>query len=284
MKSKDTITIENSKLQKSNLNSSQEEIETFDDDDSKSESDLNKSKLNNVSHGDDEDEFIVAKEEIAKGNVNSQSYLSLFYADEKFWGPKWVVWCQVAVLVGCLSMMLVSQLCLTYCEYFLGSWSSKSKEEQQKNSYATIFGIFVIVTLVLGFSRAVVFYKVTLRGARHLHDAMFKGILHSPMRFFESQPRGRIINRCSKDQYVIDELLPTTGFDAISIVLMCSMVIVAAGLATPFILILLLPGLILFVYTCRMFLSTSRVLKRLESTSRSPVCLLFVEMCNLSNW
>ena len=39
------------------------------------------------------------------------------------------------------------------------------------------------------------------------------------MRFFESQPVGRILNRFSQDQAVVDELLPSCSCDVIVVII-----------------------------------------------------------------
>lgn len=46
--------------------------------------------------------------------------------------------------------------------------------------------------------------------ARRLHANLLTNKLHTPQSFFDTTPIGRIINRFSKDIYVIDEALPST--------------------------------------------------------------------------
>lgn len=40
-----------------------------------------------------------------------------------------------------------------------------------------------------------------------MHDRMFNAVMRSPMLFFETTPLGTILNRFSRDVYVIDEVL-----------------------------------------------------------------------------
>ena len=44
--------------------------------------------------------------------------------------------------------------------------------------------------------------------SRTLHSMITKNILRSPMTFFDTTPLGRVLNRFSKDIYIIDEVIP----------------------------------------------------------------------------
>ena len=49
-----------------------------------------------------------------------------------------------------------------------------------------------------------------IQAARKLHQGLLDNKFHTPQAFFDTTPIGRIINRFSKDIYVIDEALPST--------------------------------------------------------------------------
>lgn len=42
-------------------------------------------------------------------------------------------------------------------------------------------------------------FKGTLRASSRLHEELFQKILRSPMKFFDTTPTARILNRFSKD-------------------------------------------------------------------------------------
>lgn len=69
----------------------------------------------------------------------------------------------------------------------------------------------------------------------------------------------------------MDDLLPLTFLDFIQTLLLVVSVIAVAAAVIPWILIPLVPLSIIFVVLRRYFLETSRDVKRLESTTRSPV-------------
>uniref|UniRef100_A0A8C5FNE8 Multidrug resistance-associated protein 4-like n=1 Tax=Gadus morhua TaxID=8049 RepID=A0A8C5FNE8_GADMO len=126
-------------------------------------------------------------------------------------------------------------------------------------------------SVALGFVRSLVFFNVLVRSAQSLHNAMFTAMLRSPVRFFDLNPIGRILNRFSKDIGQLDSLLPWTFVDFIQVLLQVLGVIAVAAVAIPWILLPVVPLFIIFLFLRRYFLRTSRDIKRLESTTRSPV-------------
>jgi ATP-binding cassette subfamily C (CFTR/MRP) protein 4 len=101
---------------------------------------------------------------------------------------------------------------------------------------------------------------------------MFKGVLYSTLRFYESNPVGRILNRFSRDQQVIDELLPETFFDTIQILVMVlGSIVIIIGITNPWILLIFVIIIPLFLWLRRYYLKTSRDLKR---TSWSKIGVL----------
>lgn len=61
------------------------------------------------------------------------------------------------------------------------------------------------------------FIKTCMKASIRLHNAMFSSILRGAMRFFDTNPSGRILNRFSKDIGAIDELLPRFMLESIQV-------------------------------------------------------------------
>lgn len=57
------------------------------------------------------------------------------------------------------------------------------------------------------------FFVLSARTAVGLHHNMFNKVLKTPMRFFDINPLGRIMNRFSKDIGLVDDLIPNTVSD-----------------------------------------------------------------------
>uniref|UniRef100_A0A3B4FVI5 ATP binding cassette subfamily C member 4 n=1 Tax=Pundamilia nyererei TaxID=303518 RepID=A0A3B4FVI5_9CICH len=144
-------------------------------------------------------------------------------------------------------------------------------------NYSVLMLVFVFLSgltatsVVFGFVRSLIFFNVLVSSAQTLHNNMFNAILRTPIRFFDINPIGRILNRFSKDIGYLDSLLPWTFVDFIQVFLQVIGVIAVAAVIIPWILIPVVPLLVVFLFLRCYFLQTSRDIKRLESTTRSPV-------------
>uniref|UniRef100_A0A4W5NGB9 ATP-binding cassette, sub-family C (CFTR/MRP), member 4 n=1 Tax=Hucho hucho TaxID=62062 RepID=A0A4W5NGB9_9TELE len=118
---------------------------------------------------------------------------------------------------------------------------------------------------------SLVMFNVLVKAAQSLHNRMFNSILRTPVHFFDVNPIGRVLNRFSKDIGQLDAALPWTFVDFVQIFLQIIGVVAVAASVIPWILIPLVPLIIVFLFLRRYFLQTSRDVKRLESTARSPV-------------
>uniref|UniRef100_A0A8D2Q7R3 ATP binding cassette subfamily C member 4 n=1 Tax=Varanus komodoensis TaxID=61221 RepID=A0A8D2Q7R3_VARKO len=137
--------------------------------------------------------------------------------------------------------------------------------------YLGMYAGLTVAAILFSLLRSLLIFHVLVNASQNLHNNMFQSILKAPVVFFDTNPIGRILNRFTKDIGHLDDLLPLTFLDLMQTLLqICSVVTVAISVI-PWILIPLVPLLILFIFLRRYFLATSRDIKRLESTTRSPV-------------
>ncbi|CAF1481648.1 unnamed protein product [Rotaria sordida] len=78
------------------------------------------------------------------------------------------------------------------------------------------FGL-IMMTVIVEVIRANYYFTIVLNGSNNFHNNMLRGLLYTSIQFFESNPSGRILNRATKDQYIIDELLPPILLEATTI-------------------------------------------------------------------
>jgi ATP-binding cassette subfamily C (CFTR/MRP) protein 4 len=231
-----------------------------------------KSNQRHDSSGDDSkksleiiDETSIVKEEISiVGTVSIDVWLKLFTS-----GYGWIG------LLVLIFLMILGEGTYDATNKWLSIWSSKLEAEQRQTQYPSAYLGLVLSTCIIALVRADYFFHLILRGASTLHNRMFKGVLYSSLRFYESNPVGRILNRFSKDQQVIDELLPITFFDTLQSLIMVLGSIIIIGMANPWVLLIMIPLIPLFIWLRRYYLRTSRAIKRIESVTRSPIYALF---------
>ncbi|RZC33096.1 multidrug resistance-associated protein [Asbolus verrucosus] len=125
--------------------------------------------------------------------------------------------------------------------------------------------------IVLSIVRSMSFVKTCMHASVGLHNKMFSSIVNATMRFFHTNSSGRILNRFAKDVGSLDETLPRMLMDTIQMGLAVVGTTLAICLVSPWTII---PTFAIFVimYVIRIvYMATSRSVKRMEATNRSPI-------------
>ena len=224
--------------------------------------DLSKTKTDNKS--------IIVNETAATGAVSWTVWYQLFSSSPLNWFGFLLL----------ILIMLVGEGIFDVSNRWLSLWSSKPFHDQRSSIEIYVYLGLTLGTLVIALIRSLYYFYLILSGANYFHNRMLKGLLYTSIRFFESNPSGRILNRISKDQQVIDELLPMTLFDALQCLLMTIGSLAIIGYINPWVLLILIPLLPAFWWIRKFYLQSSRQIKRLESVTRSPVYAQFSSSLN----
>ncbi|XP_018565518.1 probable multidrug resistance-associated protein lethal(2)03659 isoform X2 [Anoplophora glabripennis] len=140
-----------------------------------------------------------------------------------------------------------------------------------KNTSVIIYTSLTVGTIVVTLTRSISFFKYSSVASVKLHNLMFDKIVYAPIRFFNVNPPGRILNRFSKDIGALDELLPLSFLDTLETGLNVAAITMLIGFLNPWILLPTIVILVIFYYLRLVFLSTSRAVKRVEATTRSSI-------------
>ncbi|XP_072396581.1 ATP-binding cassette subfamily C member 4-like [Diabrotica undecimpunctata] len=147
----------------------------------------------------------------------------------------------------------------------------EAEETFDQKTYIIIYTILMFSSMILLTLRSFLYFIVCMSSSRALHNKMFSNILQAPMRFFDTNPSGRILNRFSKDMGAIDEMLPKTGIDTIQIFTVLVGVLVLVFIVTPLMIIPTILIGILFYYCRNVYLASAQSIKRWEGVAKAPV-------------
>uniref|UniRef100_A0A8D0B2G1 Cystic fibrosis transmembrane conductance regulator n=1 Tax=Sander lucioperca TaxID=283035 RepID=A0A8D0B2G1_SANLU len=205
----------------------------------------------------------VAEESRAEGTIGVSLYVKYLRAGAS------IVVLLVGIVVSILAQVRSSQSYFYFgypiCQLIPAAIRSRA------NILLLVFTGLTAAVIFFGFFRNIVLFHVLVRSAQTLHNRMFNSILKTPVHFFDVNPIGRVLNRFSKDIGQLDSMLPWTFADFIQVFLQIVGTIAVSVSVIPWILIPVVPLLLVFLFLRRYFLQTSRNIKRLEATTRSPV-------------
>ncbi|PKU36809.1 canalicular multispecific organic anion transporter 2 [Limosa lapponica baueri] len=196
-----------------------------------------------------------------------------------------VFWQYVKAVSPAISLVI----CFLYCcqnaaaigaNVWLSDWTNEPVINGTQHNTAMRIGVYAALGLLQGLIVLISSFTLAMGGinaARALHAALLENKFHTPQSFYDTTPTGRIINRFSKDIYVIDEVIPPTilMFLGTFFTSLSTMIVIIAS--TPLFAVVIVPLAILYFFVQRFYVATSRQLKRLESVSRSPIYSHFSE-------
>uniref|UniRef100_A0A4W5LCT3 ABC-type glutathione-S-conjugate transporter n=1 Tax=Hucho hucho TaxID=62062 RepID=A0A4W5LCT3_9TELE len=180
----------------------------------------------------------------------------------------------ICFLYGCQSAAAIG------ANVWLSQWTNDAAQNVTQENVSMRVGVYAALGFAQGLLVMVSSFTLAMGNigaARKLHYALLDNKFHTPQSFFDTTPIGRVINRFSKDIYVIDEALPSTVlmflgtfFSSLS-----TMIVIVAS--TPIFAVVIAPLAFIYIFVQRFYVATSRQLKRLESVSRSPIYSHFSE-------
>ncbi|XP_063975408.1 ATP-binding cassette sub-family C member 10 isoform X2 [Diachasmimorpha longicaudata] len=144
-------------------------------------------------------------------------------------------------------------------------------------SYLAVYAILAAINTFFTLIRAFMFAYGGVHAAIVMHEHLLDIVLRAKKVFIDSQSIGRILNRFSSDTYTVDDSLPFISNILLAQVfaLLGTIIITAYGL--PWIFLVLAPLVPVYHWLQHHYRLTSRQLKRLSSTSLSPLYTHFNE-------
>ncbi|XP_038108731.1 multidrug resistance-associated protein 1 [Culex quinquefasciatus] len=197
---------------------------------------------------------------------------------------KWSVYNHYMKSIGISFSVTTVIFSLLYQSFSVGSnlWLSEWSMDQNndtsvRDKYLSVYGTLGIGHAISSFLCDLIPLLGAWKAAVYLHNHLLSSILRLPLSFFDTTPTGRILSRFSKDIDVLDNTLPQSVSALFYYVFELIATLAVIIFTIPIFTAAIIPIGILYYLVQRVFVATSRQLRRLESVSRSPIYSHFGE-------
>ncbi|XP_070560016.1 ATP-binding cassette sub-family C member 9-like [Ptychodera flava] len=217
---------------------------------------------------------LIKKEERETGSVSLHIYMAYLKA----------LRIPAAIAIIVLSALAIAATAVT--SFWLSAWSeagansTNATTEEIKEDlvyYLSGYAILSVTSICLGVIGMTFNTVFSFRAAQRIHNALLYNIVHAPLRFFDTTPVGRILNRFSNDTQLIDQRLSQTLIYLVRILFYLLTAIIVNVIAVPPFIAFIIPVAVVYYFIQRFFITTSRELQRLDNINKSPVFAHFSE-------
>ncbi|KAI9221574.1 hypothetical protein BC828DRAFT_66338 [Blastocladiella britannica] len=167
-----------------------------------------------------------------------------------------------------LTLLLALQFAQLRADLYLKDWSGGLRSASQALMLFAIFksaaGAFLCASLLM-------LFLGSFRASQILHRDLLGHLLALPITWFDTHPLGNILNRLSKDLSSVDTTLVTNFKDFVQSSLSCVSSLSAVVLASPQLLAVCAPFVLIYGALSRGYLRTARDVRRMTNTMYSPV-------------
>ncbi|KAJ0396282.1 hypothetical protein ATCC90586_001549 [Pythium insidiosum] len=180
-------------------------------------------------------------------------------------------------VAGVYLVVLVTWQCFQVSsDFWLSHWTGSGENGNPETKEEVRYNVSVYALLGLGLSlmvliRALILAYVGVAASQYLFSEMTKSLLNAPLRFFDANPIGRIINRYAEDISTVDFRLPFNFFGMIVSTTINIFQIFTAMYVIKQVGVLIIPLAWVYFQVAMYFLSTSREISRLFKVTTSPV-------------
>ncbi|KAL8277515.1 hypothetical protein RQP46_010070 [Phenoliferia psychrophenolica] len=188
-------------------------------------------------------------------------------------------WISFAIVFGGEKLADVAQT------FWLNLWAASCEDHDAPPGtstrtvayYLAVYAILSFVAVIVGTLQWFVLYSGSLRASEKLYRILLHSILRAPLRFFDTQALGRLLNRFGKDFEGVDAALPDHWGRSILYGLGVTTTLVVVASVAPSFLIGFAILSIAYFHHAKLFSKTARELRRLDSVSKSPLYSIYGE-------
>nr|XP_038041973.1 multidrug resistance-associated protein 1 isoform X4 [Anas platyrhynchos] len=206
------------------------------------------------------------KEKVATGGMKLSVVLKYLQAFSWRW-----MWLTIAAYVGQNALAIGQNLWLSTWTAETAKASDFTEWKQSQNYKLGIYGLLGFLQGLLVCCGAYVLTRGSLCASRELHHQLLDSVLHLPLQHFETNPVGQIINRFTKDLFIVDVRFHYYLRTWLNCTLDVIGTILVITFASPLFIVAVIPLGYLYFTIQRYYIASSRQIRRLAGASHSPV-------------
>ncbi|CAN6234819.1 unnamed protein product [Urochloa humidicola] len=228
---------------------------------------------------------VITKQESAH-DTNEKGRLIQDEEREKGGIGKKVYWLYLRTVYGgalvpiTISAQLLFQIFQVASNYWMAWASPPSSATNPTIGLGLLFSVYIALSMgsaLCIFARSMLTSLIGLLTSEKLFKNMIHCILRAPMYFFDSTPTGRILNRASNDQSVLDlDIANKLSWSMLSVIQILGTIGVMSQVAWP-VFAIFVPVMVASVLYQRYQIPTARELARLYKIQRAPILHHFAE-------
>lgn len=143
--------------------------------------------------------------------------------------------------------------------------------------YLVVYFLIGLLGAISGSSETLFTYLTGIKASRKIFKVVLYRVMHGTLRFFDTTPVGRIMNRLSKDIESVDQDLAPYLNSVVYYLIECLSTVVLITVITPKFLSVAILVSCLYYLLGYFYMRASRELKRLDSVTKSPIYQHFSE-------
>ncbi|TMW60180.1 hypothetical protein Poli38472_000222 [Pythium oligandrum] len=189
------------------------------------------------------------------------------------------VWWRYFASVGgvpIVSLLVVTQLLWQAFQIGSDVWlshatGSSSASPPSSSTILTVYTTLAGWSAVMVLARGLIVTAMGVRASSRLFNHMVDALLHAPMRFFDQNPIGRVLNRFTGDVTILDRSIPNSIGVFLSTAFSTACTLLTAALAIQWLGFLLVPMVVLYLILAQRFVRAFCELSRIRKLFMSPI-------------
>lgn len=150
------------------------------------------------------------------------------------------------------------------------SWFSGHPQEITALQGVMIYGCIAAGSFLVQISTQMFWLKRGINAGIELHDKMLTSVLKAPVRFFDTTPVGRLLQRFSRDLESVDIQLQWSFQAAVQSLFQITVSLCLIVFSVPLVLVIIMPLGIIYWKLQYAYRTSAREAKRMDSIARSP--------------